>query len=107
MGRKIAVVVSGGLSGSIFRQTIDIAEDHVASEDEDKWNQKVLKLIEQGDVQALVDIAPEYAAAAKVDMGFKHMAFLLGAIGGSFSSAKVHGYGPLYGTAGAVVEFAV
>ncbi|MFT5350162.1 MAG: 2-aminophenol/2-amino-5-chlorophenol 1,6-dioxygenase alpha subunit, partial [Gammaproteobacteria bacterium] len=34
-----------------------------------------------------------------------HMAFLLGAVGGDFKSAKVHGYGPLYGAGGAVVEF--
>jgi len=105
LGRKIAIVVSGGLSGSIFRHTIDIGDDHVASEQEDEWNQKILKLIENGDVKSLLDVAPEYAGAAKVDMGFKHMAFLLGAIGGDFKSAKVHGYGPLYGSGGAVVEF--
>ena len=107
LNRKFAVVVSGGLSGSFFRQTIDISEDHIASKEEDEWNQKILHLIEQGDVKALLDVCPDYAAAAKVDMGFKHMAFLLGAIGGNFSSAKVHGYGPLYGTGGAVVEFDV
>ena len=30
---------------------------------------------------------------------------LLGALGGKFSRATVHGYGPLYGAGGAVVEF--
>lgn len=105
LGRKIAVVVSGGLSGSIFRHSIDIADDHIAAVEEDEWNQKILKLMEQGDVQALRDAAGEYAGAAKVDMGFKHMAFLLGAIGGNFKSADVHAYGPLYGAGGAVVEF--
>ena len=105
LDRKIAVVVSGGLSGSIFRQTINISEDHIASRQEDEWNRKILKLIEQGDVQDLLAACPDYAAAAKVDMGFKHLAFLLGAIGGDFSSAIVHGYGPMYGAGGAVVEF--
>ena len=38
-------------------------------------------------------------------MGFKHFAFILGAIGGNFNGATVHAYGPLYGSGGAVVEF--
>ena len=48
---------------------------------------------------------PDYAGAARVDMGFKHFAFILGAIGGNFNGATVHAYGPLYGSGGAVVEF--
>ncbi|MFT5350217.1 MAG: 2-aminophenol/2-amino-5-chlorophenol 1,6-dioxygenase alpha subunit, partial [Gammaproteobacteria bacterium] len=51
LNRKIAVVVVGGLSGSIFRHTINISEDHIASAQEDEWNQKMLKLMEQGDVK--------------------------------------------------------
>ncbi|NKB37918.1 MAG: tRNA U-34 5-methylaminomethyl-2-thiouridine biosynthesis protein [Gammaproteobacteria bacterium] len=107
LGRKIAVVVSGGLSGSIFRNSINIADDHIASSEEDEWNMRILGLMEGGDCAGLLAVCPEYAAAAKVDMGFKHMAFLLGAIGGDFSAAKVHAYGPLYGSGGAVVEFSV
>ena len=38
-------------------------------------------------------------------MGFKHFAFLLGALGGQFAGATVHGYGPLHGAGGAVIEF--
>ena len=103
--RKVAIVVVGGLSGTFFRHGIDIASDHIATEADDVWNRKVLRLMEQGDVAALLSACPQYAAEAKVDMGFKHLAFLLGAIGGRFVSATVHGYGPLYGTGGAVVEF--
>jgi 2-aminophenol/2-amino-5-chlorophenol 1,6-dioxygenase alpha subunit len=105
LNRKVAVVVVGGLSGSCFRQTIDISSDHLATESDDAWNGKILQLMERGDVEALLAACPQYAAEAKVDMGFKHLAFLLGAVGGNFSSATVHGYGPLYGTGGAVVEF--
>lgn len=105
LGRKIAVVGCGGLSGAFFRNSIDIAEDHIASKTDDEWNRKILALMEAGDVEGLKQQAPEFASAARVDMGFKHMAFILGAIGGSFSSATVHGYGPLYGAGGAVVEF--
>lgn len=105
LGRKIAVVGVGGLSGSFFRHEIDIAEDRIAAEEEDAWNRKILALMERGAVEELVAACPDYASQAKVDMGFKHFAFVLGAIGGSFSGAKVHGYGPLYGAGGAVVEF--
>ena len=105
LNRKLAVIVVGGLSGSCFRQTIDISSDHIATGSDDAWNRKILQLMERGDVEALLAACPQYAAEAKVDMGFKHLAFLLGAIGGNFSSATVHGYGPLYGTGGAVVEF--
>lgn len=105
LGRKIAVVGVGGLSGSYFRHGIDITEDKIASDTEDQWNRKILSLMEQGDLAALHEQCPAYAAEARVDMGFKHFAFLLGATGGTFSSAVVHDYGPLYGAGGAVVEF--
>lgn len=105
LNRKVAIVVVGGLSGTSFRHAIDIGSDHVAAESEDAWNKKILQLMEKGDVEALLAACPQYAAEAKVDMGFKHLAFLLGALGGKFSGATVHGYGPLYGTGGAVVEF--
>jgi 2-aminophenol/2-amino-5-chlorophenol 1,6-dioxygenase alpha subunit len=105
IGRKAAVVGVGGLSGSIFRQVIDIADDRIASETEDQWNRKILGLLENGDVAALARECPRYAAEARVDMGFKHFAFVLGALGGEYSGATVHGYGPLYGSGGAVIEF--
>jgi 2-aminophenol/2-amino-5-chlorophenol 1,6-dioxygenase subunit alpha len=105
LNRKVAVVGVGGLSGSCFRQVIDIGDDRIAVEAEDVWNRKILSLMEQGDVEALRKACPQYAAEARVDMGFKHLAFVLGAVGGRFTGAIVHGYGPLYGSGGAVVEF--
>lgn len=107
LGRRIAVVAVGGLSGTCFRQVIDPATDRIASDDDDAWNRRILALMEQGDVKGLNDACPTYAAEARVDMGFKHLAFLLGTLGGRFAGATVHGYGPLYGTGGAVVEFAL
>jgi len=105
LGRRIAVIGVGGLSGSYFRHGIEIADDRIAEDNEDQWNRKMLSLMEQGDVAELLAQCPTYAAEARVDMGFKHFAFLLGAMGGSFEGAVVHGYGPLYGAGGAVVEF--
>lgn len=105
LGRRIAVIGVGGLSGSYFRHTIDIAADRIASDSEDEWNRKVLALMEQGNTDDLLAQCPDYASQARVDMGFKHFAFLLGAMGGQLHGATVHGYGPLYGAGGAVVEF--
>ncbi len=105
LGRKLAVIGVGGLSGSIYRHIIDISEDKIADAAEDEWNKKILSMMEQGDTEALAKACPDYAGAARVDMGFKHFAFILGAMGGRFSNATVHAYGPLYGSGGAVVEF--
>lgn len=107
LGRRIAVVGVGGLSGTVFRDTIDIAEDRVASEEDDAWNRRMLGMMEAGEADALLEACPAYASEARVDMGFKHCAFVLGALGTRFSGATVHGYGPLYGSGGAVVEFAL
>lgn len=105
LGRRIAVVGVGGLSGSSFRHSIDIAQDCIASKTEDQWNRRVLNLMEKGSLDPLTRVCPRYAMEAKVDMGFKHFAFVLGTLGGKFQGATVHGYGPIYGTGGAVVEF--
>ena len=42
---------------------------------------------------------------AKVDMGFKHFAWVLGALGGNWRQATVHAYAPVYGSGAAIVEF--
>ena len=105
LGRKLAVIGVGGLSGSIYRHVIDISEDKIADATEDEWNKKILSMMEQGDMEALSATCPDYTAAARVDMGFKHFAFIQGAIGNRFKGATVHAYGPLYGSGAAVVEF--
>jgi len=107
LGRKLAVIGVGGLSGTCFRGVIEAADDRIAADGDDAWNRRILELMEQGDVQGLLDACPKYASEAKVDMGFKHFEFILGALGGTFEGATVHGYGPLYGTGGAVVEFKI
>jgi 2-aminophenol/2-amino-5-chlorophenol 1,6-dioxygenase alpha subunit len=106
-GKRVAVVGIGGLSNNMFRETIDLKDDHVLSEGDDKWNRRVLALMEGGDVVGLREVLPKYAGEARADMGFKHFHWLLGAMNGGFKSATVHEYAPLYGSGGAVVEFTV
>jgi 2-aminophenol/2-amino-5-chlorophenol 1,6-dioxygenase alpha subunit len=95
----------GGLSGTIFREEIDPAQDRIASQPDDTWNRDILRLMEQGKVEELVAEVPNYVRQAKVDMGFKHLAWLFGATAGRVGRATVHAYGPVYGAGAAVVEF--
>jgi 2-aminophenol/2-amino-5-chlorophenol 1,6-dioxygenase subunit alpha len=105
MGRRVALVGVGGLSGTLFRQKIALAEDHVTGAEDDALNGRLLSLLEKGDADALRAFLPEYAGAAKADMGMKHLHWLLGGMGDRWTGAKVLGYGPGYGTGQAVVQF--
>jgi 2-aminophenol/2-amino-5-chlorophenol 1,6-dioxygenase alpha subunit len=104
-GKRVAVVGVGGLSGALFRTEIDLRNDRLSSPEDDRWNQRVLRLIESADVGELRRVIPEFSAQARADMGFKHFHWILGALQGRFAGARVHGYGPLYGSGGAVIEF--
>ena len=96
----------GALSGSTFTQEIDIADDRIASQADEEWNRRVLELMSAGDGQAIRELAGNSADRARVDMGFKHFAWLVGAMGERWShGVTVHAYGPIYGSGAAVVEF--
>lgn len=104
-GKRVAVVGVGGLSGSVFTTQIEPDEDRIVKPQEDEWNRRVLALIESGDDEALRESLPDYVKEARVDMGFKHLHWLLGAMGDGFQGAKIHHYGAIYGSGAAVVEF--
>lgn len=106
-GKRCAIVVIGGLSGSFFRHEIDIQDDCIENADEDAWNKKILTAIESGNASEVATLSPDFAQQAKVDMGFKHFAFLLGALDNKLGTPKVRAYEPVYGAGAAVVEFAV
>jgi 2-aminophenol/2-amino-5-chlorophenol 1,6-dioxygenase alpha subunit len=105
LGRRVALVAVGGLSGSIIREEIDLARDRIASKTDDAWNRRMLALIVAGNSKALAEACPKYAQEARVDMGFKHFAWILGGLGGRYLRAKVHAYGPCYGSGAAIIEF--
>ena len=107
LGRRVAVVGVGGLSGSIFRHEIDIRADGIATAEDDRWNRRMLAAIERGGRSDLAELAQEYAKAAKADMGFKHLAWVMGALGRQVAGARIHAYGATYGSGAAVIEFRV
>ena len=106
MGRRTAVVGVGNLSGSTFTREIDIADDHIANHADEEWNRRVLELMSAGEAPAVQELAGNSAGGARVDMGFKHFAWLAGAMGERWSrGATVHAHGPIYGSGAAIVEF--
>lgn len=103
--KRVAVVGVGGLSNNVFHENIDLKKDRISSESDDKWNRKILSLMESADIDALRSTLPQYAAEAHPEMGLKSFHWVLGAMNGSFKKAEVYAYEPLYGSGGAVVEF--
>lgn len=103
-GKRVVVLAVGGLSGSEFRDSRPFADDAIASATEDDWNQRILKTIESRNLDELTRQLPDYRTQAKVEMGFKHFAFAIGAMGGRLGKAKVYAYGPQYGSGAAVVR---
>ena len=69
-GKRVAVVGVGGLSGSLFRTEIDPRADRIASGEDDRWNQRILQLIESGDIAQLRGTLSQFAREARADMGF-------------------------------------
>lgn len=104
-GRRVALVGVGGLSGTIFRDRIDLKNDRIARDSDDAQNRRLLDLLKAGDRDGVRAFLPEYASATRADMGMKHLSWLLGGMGESWTGAEVLGYGPAYGTGQAVVQF--
>ncbi|MBY0405633.1 MAG: hypothetical protein K2X66_17155, partial [Cyanobacteria bacterium] len=73
------------------------------------WNKKILSLLEQGKTHEVMALGPEYAKSANPEMQFKGFFWMMGALGAPKDSpstkANVLGYGPLWGTGAAVIEF--
>ncbi|MEQ8699452.1 MAG: hypothetical protein RLT05_23210, partial [Bauldia litoralis] len=106
-GKRVAIVGVGSLSAAIFRHEIDPELDDVAGDAEDAANRRVLDLLIEGDADALNEALPRLADKARMDMGLKHLAWLLGGTGAVFKGAIVHAYGPTWGAGSAVVELAL
>ncbi len=103
-GKRVVVLAVGELSGSVWRDARAFADDALVSTTDDDWNRRILKLIEAREVDELQRHLPDYIAQARVDMGFKHFAFALGALGGRLGNAEVYAYGAQYGSGAAVVR---
>src|SRR5262249_44409725 len=102
--RRIAVIGIGGLSARMFRTPIEESKDRVAEAVDDRSNERLLDLLAKGNGSGVRQAAGEVAREIPTDFGLKHLAFLVGALGDSFSGGEVRSYEPVYGTGAAVVE---
>jgi 2-aminophenol/2-amino-5-chlorophenol 1,6-dioxygenase subunit alpha len=115
LGRRAVMVASTGLSGHYFTREITDDEDRIVNEADDVANSRLLDLMAAGKCLDAMDLVPEYAAATGADMQFKSYYWLMGAIGSGRVddkvlgkvSGKVLGYGSIWGSGAAVVEFTV
>jgi 2-aminophenol/2-amino-5-chlorophenol 1,6-dioxygenase alpha subunit len=109
LGRRAVMVASTGLSGHYFTREITDDEDRIVNEDDDAGNRRLLDLMSAGKCMDAMDLVPEYAAKTGADMQFKSYYWLMGAIGAARAKVKgkVLGYGSIWGSGAAVVEFTV
>jgi 2-aminophenol/2-amino-5-chlorophenol 1,6-dioxygenase alpha subunit len=107
LGRRAIVVASSGLSGHYFTREITDNEDRIVNEQDDAENRKLLDLIAAGKCAQAIDLVPDYAAKTGADMQFKSYYWLMGALGAERVKARVLGYGSIWGSGAAVVEFTV
>ncbi len=105
LNKRVCVLGVGGLSGTLFRETIDLTKDHIASREDDRLNREMMAMIESADVRGCKENLPNYAKNAKVDMGGKHFHWVMGALDWQWNRGVVHGYGSAYGSGTAVIEF--
>jgi 2-aminophenol/2-amino-5-chlorophenol 1,6-dioxygenase subunit alpha len=109
LGRRAVMVASTGLSGHYFTREISDDEDRIVNDDDDAQNRRMLELFAAGKCAEAMDFASEYAAKTGADMQFKSCYWLMGALGAASGKigGKVLGYGSIWGSGAAVVEFTV
>ncbi|MEU5903123.1 2-amino-5-chlorophenol 1,6-dioxygenase subunit alpha [Micromonospora sp. NPDC047527] len=103
-GVRAAVVVVSGMSSGLIQQWIEPHEDHIGDPAHDRWNRRVLDLLTAGKVDEALKIREDFARQAQADSQFRALAFAAGA-GAATGPAQLHGYGPLWGTGGAVLSW--
>ena len=106
-GIRAVAIACTGLSARFFTEAIDLQQDHFSRAEDDTWNRRILDLIAQGKNADVLTLSVDYAQAAVPDMGFKAFAWLMGVLGTPATPGKVLGYGPIWGTGAAVVEYAM
>ena len=104
-GLNAVAIACTGMSGRYFTHDIKPSEDRFTEAADDKWNRRILDLAGSGQHQEVINRSSEFAAQTMADMGFKAHAWLMGVLGMPQKKANVLGYGPIWGTGAAVVEY--
>ncbi len=103
-GRKAVAVAISAFSNRVFPRRIDPRDDRLYSAKDDEWNRKLLQMLGEGRLEDVSQVARDFAAQAHGEQRGKAFWWLAAAMGqhNGYDGA-VHGYGPLWGSGGAVV----
>jgi len=103
LGRRAAFVASGSVSHKLVR-----GPEQWPTPADQELDRRFAGLLDEGRYDALWKWLPEYAEAAKPEMGGRHLAMMLGALVGSGArfTATLHAYGPSSGSGNYVISMA-
>lgn len=102
-GKRVAVVCITGLSARYHTEEIPFEKDFVSSAKDDEWNQKILEILGEGNLEDVSEVAREYSRQANADMGFRGIWWLNGLNGKTNDfTGHVFGYEAVYGTGNGV-----
>jgi 2-aminophenol/2-amino-5-chlorophenol 1,6-dioxygenase alpha subunit len=104
LGRRAAFVAVSGLSSRLTQRWIEPGEDRVEDPELERWDRRMLDLLERGRLDEAMAQREEYARAAQADSQLRALAFLAGT-GCLDGPADVRAYGPVWGTGAAVINW--
>lgn len=102
-GKRVAVVCVTGLSARYHTEEVPFEKDFISSAKDDEWNQKILEILGEGNLEDVSEVAREYSRQANADMGFRGIWWLNGLVGKTNDfTGHVFGYEPVFGTGNGV-----
>jgi len=107
LGKKVAIVTVMTLSNRLFTDWIEPKEDHVHSQKDEEWNQKLLEFLGEGRLEDVAQLSREIHQQIRVKkvVNFKPMWWTAGVMGQTNNYAgSVLAYEALYGTGAAVIS---
>lgn len=102
--RRAALVAVSGTSAGLIQEWIDPDDDRIADPEHERWNDRILGLLADGDMEAALALREEYARAAQVDAQGRWLAWLAAA-DVTTTPASVLARAPVWGTGAAVVTW--
>ncbi|PCJ51807.1 MAG: tRNA U-34 5-methylaminomethyl-2-thiouridine biosynthesis protein [Planctomycetota bacterium] len=108
-GRKALLLASCSLSHRHFTDEPSDPEDpsfeHIYNENQSKWDQHVMSLMQSGQAARLLEEMPDFISQANAEVRDGSLTWLLGAMEVPNLPAKIHAYGTVIGTGNAIVEW--
>jgi len=102
LGRRPLYVAVSNLTNRFFPDDIDPTQDQVSRPEDQKWAERVLAEIENGNLEGARNVPADGGVSR--DMQFNAFHWLCGVLGPA-RRGRVMAYGPLWGTGAAVIDF--